>query len=341
MPLTPLAGSARLRAFQLGIETTFKTQVAATRRYPWDAAPTVQPNWTTPTATTGTLDDAIAPYRTGLDLTIQTGPNQLAANDAPTIISAGVMGGLSFTGGGTAKTLTAQPASLTQDVFDTYTAEWFDDVTADAWAGTGFVLDRIQLDYPQDQGPISFQGNWRGAATVYPATPTGALTVDVAPTYLFAADTEFYVNDSAGAIETTKLSNIAYSASIVIENSIDPKRIINGSGTRFQIQNYSRGKRTVTFSLVGAKQTAWIAEAVLWIAANPTERFWGIKTTSPVAAQSGIPYSLDIRIPGYYKTRQEQTINQNTAFELTGTNVYDPTLTYPFKVVSVSTRTAL
>jgi hypothetical protein len=340
MPLTPLPGSARLRAFQLGKESTFKTQVPATRRYPWDAAPTVDPHWTTPTADTGTLDDALAPYRTGLDLTIQT-TGQLAANDAPTWISAGVMGGLSFTGGGTAKTLTASPASTSQDVFDTYTAEWFDDATADAWAGTGFLIDKVLLDYPQDQGPIYATLDWRGAAAVYPSTPTGALTVDVAPTYLFAADTEFYVNDTSGAIETTKLTDIAYSAQLTIENSIDPKRIINGSNTRFQIQNYSRGKRTVTFSMVGAKQTAWIAEAVKWIGVNPTERFWGIKTTSPVLAEAGVNYSLDIRLPGYWKTRSEQTINQNTAFQLTGTNVYDAGLGYPFHVVSVSTRTTL
>ncbi len=340
MPLTPIPGTARNRAFQLGIESTFKTQVPATRRLPWSAAPTVDPHWTTPTADTGTLDDALAPYRTGLDLTIQT-TGQLAANDAPTWISAGVMGGLSFTGGGTAKTLTATPASLTQNVFDTYTAEWFDDATADAWAGTGFVIDKIQLDYPQDQGPIYATLDWRGAASVYPATPTGALTVDPVPTYLFAADTSFYVNDSSGTIETTQLSNIAYSAQITIENALDLKRLLNGSDTRFQIQNYGRGHRVVTFSMVGAKQTAWIAEAVKWIGVNPTERFWGIKTTSVVAAQAGIPYSLDIRLPGFWKTRTEQLVNQNTAFQLTGTNIYDSGLGYPFQVISVSTRTAL
>lgn len=340
MPLTPIPGTSRLRAFQLGIETTFKTQVPATRRLPWSAAPTVDPHWTFPTADTGTLDQAIAPFRTFLDGKITT-TGQLAANDAPTIQSAGIMGGVSFTGGGTAKTFTTAPASTSQDVFDTYTAEWFDDATGDAWAGEGALIDRIQLDYPQDQGPILSTLNWLFSADTYPATPTPGLSVDTVPTYLYASDTVFYVDDTAGNIETTALSNVAYSAQVIIENNLDPKRIINGSNTRFQTQNYSRGERVITLSLTGAKQSPWIAEAVKWIGVNPTERFWGIKTRSLVMAQAGIPYSLDIRIPGFWMTRAEATVNSNTAFTLVGHHIYDPTLTYPLRVESVSTRTAL
>ena len=101
MPLTPAAGALRLRAFQTGLESTFKTAVPATRRYSWTAVPDVNPNWTFPTGDTGTLDQAQAPYGTAADyLTAVSG--QLASNDAPTIISAGVMGGLSLATSGTA-----------------------------------------------------------------------------------------------------------------------------------------------------------------------------------------------------------------------------------------------
>lgn len=340
MPLTPVAGSVRLRAFQLGKETTFKTAVAATRRMPWQATPTVDPHWTYPTADTGTLDQAIAPYGTAADYMIAA-TGQLASNDAPTLISAGVMGGLSIGTSGTSKSLTAAPASLTQDVFDTYTGQWFDDST-DAYQMAGGVINDFSLDYPQDMGPIVQTSNWRFAALgTYPATPTGSLTVDAAPVYLYMADTEFYVNDTAGAIETTKLTDIAYGATFSVNNNLDLKRWANGSNTRFQIQNYGRGERTVEFSLIGAKQTAWITEATNWLAASPTERFFGIKTTSPVAASAGIPHSLDIRMPGHWLTRSEQTIGSNTAFQLTAHNLYDATLTYPFRMASVSTRGTL
>jgi hypothetical protein len=340
MPLTPVAGSIRLRAFQTGLESTFKTAVPATRRYSWAAVPSIDPHLTFPTGDTGTLDQAQAPYNTAADFTLAA-TGQLQSNDVPTIISAGVMGGLSLATSGTSKSLTASPASLTQDVFDTYTSEWFDDST-DAWQFTGGVINDFALDYPQDEGPINLTANWRFAALgTYPATPTPALTPDPVPTYLYMADTEFYVNDTAGAIETTKLTNIAYGANFSVNNALDLKRWANGSSTRFQIQNYGRGLRVVNFSLIGAKATAWVAEAAKWIAASPSERFFGLKTTSTVAASAGIPHSLDIRMPGYWLTRSEQTIGGNSAFQLVSQNVYDSTLTYPFYMKSVSTRSAL
>ena len=340
MPLTPIVGSARLRAFQLGIETTFNTLVPATRRFPWTGVPTIDPHWTFPTGDSGTLDMAFAPYGVAQDFTVAA-TGQLASNDVPTIISAGVMGGLSLVGSGTAKTLTATPQSTAQDVFDTYTGEWFDDST-DAWQFGGGVLNTFSLVYPQDLGPIALTADWRFAKIgTYPGTPTGSLSVDAAPVFLYAADTDFYVNDNSGSIEVTKLSNIAYGATIAVNNNLDLKRFANGSNTRFQIANYGRGLRTVTFTLTGAKQSAWVAEASKWIAAAPSERFFGIKTNSTVLASAAIAHSLDFRFPGYWLTRAEQTIGSNTAFDLVGQNIYDTGLGYPFKMVSVSTRAAL
>ena len=340
MPLTPIVGSVRLRAFQLGLESTFKTPVSATRRLPWATVPTIDPGWTYPTADTGTLDQGQAPYGTATNYTVAT-TGQLTSNDTPTVISAGVMGGLALNTSGTAKILTAAPASLSQDVFDSYTGQWFDDST-DAYQLLGGVINDFTLEYPQDLGPINLTANWRFAALgTYPGTPTGGLTVDNAPTYLYMADTEFYINDTAGAIETTKLTDIAYGASFSVNNNLDLKRFANGTNTRFALSNYGRGLREVTFSLIGAKQSAWVAEAVKWLAASPTERFFGIKTLSTVNASAGIPHSLDIRMPGHWLTRAEQTIQSNTAFELTAHNLYDSTLTYPFRMVSTSTRAAL
>lgn len=339
MPLTPIAGSTRLRQFQLGIETTFGTNVAATRRMPWTATPDINPNWTFPTADTGTLDQAIAPSRRALDLTIAA-TGELYSNDVPTIISAGVQGGLSLSGA-TAKTLTTSVASTSQDVFDTYTGEWGDDST-DVWQLGGGVINDFSLEYPQDLGPINLTANWRFANLgTYPATFTGSLNVDTSPVPLYAADTDFYINDSAGNIEITKLSNIAYGATFAVNNNLDIKRFANGSNTRFQVANYGRGLRTVTFSLIGAKGSTWVAEALKWIGSSPTERFFGIKTNSTVLITGSTYHTLDIRMPGYWLTRSEQAVNSNTAFQLSAQNINDTTLGYPFKMVSVSTRSAL
>jgi len=341
MPLTPIVGISPLRQLQLGLETTFKTIVPATRRLPWQmSAFSTPPGWTFPQADTGTIDEAIAPYGTAQNYTASFG-GPLASNDAPTVISAGVMGGLSLATSGTSKSLTAAPASTSQDVFDTYSMEWGDDST-DIFNVGGCVINDFSLTYPQDGSPIVLAGNWiMSKLGTYPGSFTGALSVDLAPVYLYATDTEFYINDTSGAIETTKLTDIAYGAVFSVNNSLDAKRFANGSNTRLQIQNFGRGKRVVNFTLTGAKQTAWVAEATKWLAASPSERFFGIKTTSTVAASAGIPHSLDIRMPGYWLTRAEQTINTNTGFDLVAQNVNDTGLGYPFRIVSVSTRSAL
>ncbi len=341
MPLTPIVGIAPLRQLQLGIETTFKTIVPATRRLPWQmTAFATPPGWTFPTADTGTIDEAIAPYGTASNYTATFG-GPLASNDAPTIISAGVMGGLVLGTSGTSHSLTASPASTTQDVFDTYSMEWGDDST-DIFNLGGCVINDFTLTYPQDQSPITSTQNWlMSKLGTYPGSFTGALSVDLAPVYLYTADTEFYINDTSGAIETTKLTDIAYGATFQVNNNLDPKRFANGSNTRLQIQNFGRGKRVVTFTLTGAKQSAWVAEATKWLAAAPSERFFGIKTTSTVNASAGIPHSLDIRMPGFWLTRNEQTISTNTAFDLVAQNVYDTGLGYPFWMKSVSTRATL
>lgn len=338
MPLTPLAGSARLRAYQLGLETVFSTQVAATRRMPWSFAPTVDAHWTFPTADTGTLDQAIAPYRTALDVT-GTATGQLFANDVPALMCASIQGGITpSTVGGTGKSWAWQPASTSQDVWDTFTGEWFDDATADAWAGAGGIIDTWTLTYPQDLGPIELSATYRYAKAIYPATPTGSLFTDTSPTPLYMADTQLLINDTAGAIGTTVIADTLYDASISYNGNVDVKRFANGNSVRFNVINYGRGERVFEFMINVTKDAAAVAEAVKWIGVNPTERFFELRTTSVSFAGSGQPYSLSVRIPGYWITRAESTINLNTGFSLTGHQIYDQTLGYPFRIAAINTE---
>lgn len=340
MPLTPIAGVTRLRAFQLGLETTAFTQHAATRRMPWSFAPTVDPHWTFPTADTGTLDQAIAPYQTATDITgVATG--QLYSNDTPSLYAGAVLGGVTPVNAGGVSTWTYAPSSLTQDDFDTQTGEWFDDATADAWAGAGGVVDSFTLTGPQDLGPITLSANWRFGKAIYPATPTGALTVDLNPAPLFAADTTLYIDTGAGSIGISPITDALYDWSLTLNNNLDLKRFQNGSNTRFQIVNYGRGLRELTATFNFAKSTQAIAESVKWLTATPTERYVSLDTQSQVLISGSTYHRQRIRFGGFWTTRADTTINSNTGFQLTCHNVYDPTLTYPFQVFLTNTRSSL
>jgi hypothetical protein len=339
MPLTPLAGATRLRAFQLGLEGTFNVQQAATRRMPWSITPTVDPHWTFPTADTGTLDQAVAPYRTALDVTAAVSGAQLFANDVPALMCASIKGGVTpSTVGGTGKSWVWQPASTSQDVFDTFMGEVFDDATADAWAFPGGIITDWTLTYPQDLGPIALDATYRFASAVYPATPTGALTTDLAPTPLYMADTALYINDTSGAIGTTMIADTLYDASLSYAGNIDVKRFANGNSVRFNVINYGRGERVFNFMINVTKDAAAVAEAVKWIGASPTERFLELRTTAVPFAGSGQPYSFSVQIPGYWISRAWTTINSNTGFSLTGHQVYDAGLGFPIKFTSVNTQ---
>ena len=280
MTVAALPGNVRFRAFQLGKETTFGTAVPATRRFPWRFAPTVDPHWTSPDVDTGTLDPAIAPYRMAEDVTGQaTGP--LAGNDAPYLWAALLKGGVSPTGPtDSAYTWQFSPASTTADVFEIFTGEWGDEVVAVQWQYGSGVLDALQLQFPQDLGPIMITADWRFAKETYPHTLTGALSVDTNPEWLYAADTSLYINDNAGAIGITPLVDTMHDASIQINNNLDVKRFANGSNTNFQVAGYGRGARTMQTTFTFAKSVAGLAEAVKWLNANPQERFISLDTVS-------------------------------------------------------------
>lgn len=333
MALTPIAGVSPLRVFELGKETTFRTRVPTTRRMPWNFTPTVQPNWTNPTADTGHLDPAIAPYRLASDITGQA-VGELYANDAPFLWAALIKSGITPSTVGTSGKYWGPwtPSSTSQDSWETYSAEHYDDATGDAFAYVGGVLDKLQLSFPQNEGPILATADWRFADVVYPATPTGGNAVDLAPTPLFCADTALYINDAAGVIGTTQIVDTMYDASITISNNLDVKRFANGNSTRFVAANYGRGARLMETTFTLAKSAAAIAETVKWLNASPIERFVALKTTSVAFAGIGTPYQQTIKWGGYWFTRTDQTVNSNTAIQLVCHNVYDPTLTYPFSV---------
>ena len=114
--------------------------------------------------------------------------------------------------------------------------------------------------------------------------------------------------------------------------------LANGNSVRFNVINYGRGERVIGYTINVTKDAAAVAEAVKWIAASPVERFLELRTTSTAFAGSGQPYSLSIRIPGFWISRAWTEINSNTGFSLTGHQVYDGTLTYPFRIACVNTQ---
>ena len=322
MTVAALPGNVRLRANQMGKETTFATPVAATRRFPWTFAPAFDLHVTFPTADTGTLDRALAPY----------------------LFAALAKGGVTPSGGGP-YSWAYQPASTSQDVFEIFTKECGDE-TGDQYQLADGVLNQLALTYPEDLSPITIAADWYfssisgGPNTSFTRTP--ALTVDGSPNWVYAADTSLYIDSSAGGIEGTKLTNTLHGTTLTINNNLDKKRFLNGSNTRFNLAGFGRGARTTTVQLTFAKSTVGIAEVANWLNANPVERFLGLKTVSPAIAGGSTPYSLDIRLAGYWTANTYGTYNTgNTTDVLTCEGIVDSTLAYPYLVTVVNSLASL
>lgn len=338
MTVAALPGTQRFRAFQLGKETTFGTPVAATRRFPWSFTPTIDPHWTQPNADTGTLDNALPPYRTGIDLTGQSvGP--LAFNDAQSLWAGLLKGGVASTGAGAAKTWDFIAASTSADPYEIFTAEWGDEVTGDQMQFADGIVERLQLQFPQDLGAIIATADWRFASLVYPNTMTGALSVDPASVWAYAADTRLYIDSVSGSIGISPLVNAMHDATITVTGNNDVKRYANGSNARFNVAGYSRGNRTVETAFTLAKSAGALSEFAKFLNAAPQERFIVLDTTSADIITGTTPYTHKVKFAGHWYTRSEQTIGGNTAVSLVCRHMLDTALAGgPIEAVIINSR---
>jgi len=351
----PVQGFVRFRKRQWGYQgsnsSVINTPAVATRVIPWRGVPEVNPNYTYPEQDEGSLHRIAAPYKQAVDITATaTGP--LNMNDAPYLFTAGLVGGITPTGG-TDKTWVFTPPSLTASPLGMFTEQYGDDVLTDWWQLNGVVAESFSLTGDNTMGPLQVSANLRGAgwrstgSTDHPVSgtvPTAGLTVDSAPTPVFLADCELFLNSTAGAIGTTKITDALEGLVLTVTNGLDSKRYANGSNTRFQIAGYGLGNQEITLALTLAKTSQTVgllSENDLWFDDTSTKRFLELRFTSPVIITGVIPYSLVIRGSYFYTIRGDGEQGNNTNITLTGTFGYDSTLAYAIRATVVNTLASL
>ena len=334
-------GLVRLRTNQVAKQSVIGTAVTATRRVPWRGAVVYNPNRTDPDVDVGSLDPIILPYMTAPEVTWNpTGP--MIFNDLPIRLSAGLIGGISPTGGGAAKTWTYTCASLTADAFDYWTDEFADDTEAtDAIIAFGGVADSLSETLPEGLGPWEFSDNWFFANATLGSNGTNSLVVDSSPVFAFGADTVITLDSLPGNIGVAPLVDAVHGAQLTITNNLDRKRYANGSNNRFNLGGYGRGARVIELVLTLAKTATTIAEAATLDDTPTPNRYIKISTTSTELAQAANPYKYERFLPCRLFDRAEGEIGGNATIVLTYRAFYDATLTYAFKAVVVNQLTAL
>jgi len=347
-------GFVRFRKRQWGYQgsnsSVIVTPAVATRVLPWRGVPDVNLNYTYPDQDEGSLHKIAAPYQTANDITATiSGP--LNHNDAPYLFSAGLVGGITPTGG-TAKSWAFQPPSLTASPLGKFTEEFGDDVTTDWWQLLGGSAESFTLTGDASMGPLQVSANMRYAqwkstgSTDHPVSGTvpTSLTIDSTPVPVFLGDCELFLDATSGGIGTTKITNALEGLALTVTNSIDVKRRANGSNTRFAANDLALGAQDITLALTFAKtaQTVGLlSENDLWFDDTPSKRYCELRFTNPTIITGVTPYSLVIRGAYFYTTRGDGEQNNNTQITLTGTLGYDSGLGYAIRAVAVNTLASL
>lgn len=335
----PIQGFTRFREHQIGSQTSIASNVAATRVLPYRGPITIEPNREVPDVDTGSLDPILAPFSGAKDIE-SSWEGKLAYNDAPYLWAGTIKSGVTPTGA-TAKLWTFTAASLTADPVQLYTDQWGDDVTNDWINAGGGTIDSLELGFDEDLGAWDVNADLVYANGDMGGAPTGNLTTDASPTWVYGADSEVFVDSVAASIGTTKWTDAIHSASISINNNLDKKRFANGSNTRFNLAGYGRGAREIEVTLTVAKTAATIAERATLDDDPVPNRYIEIKTTSPAIITGSTPYSQSIRVPVRLMTAEDDEIGGNSTIVFTYSGFYDSTLAYAIKAVVTNTLAAL
>lgn len=335
----PIQGFTRFREHQVGAQTSISSNSAATRVLPYRGAITVDPAREQPDIDEGSLDPITAPY-SGAKVVEGTWEGPLAYNDAPYVWTGLIKSGVTPTGA-TAKTWTIQAASLTADDFQLFSDQWGDDVTNDWINAGGGTIDSLELGFGEDLGPFQVNADLVYADANLGGGPTGGLTLDASPIWVYGADTEVYVDTAFGSIGGTKWTDTIHSASISVNNNLDRKRYANGSNTRFKLAGYGRGAREILVTLTVAKTSVAIAERATLDDDPVPARYLELKTTSPSIITGSTPYSQSVRVPARLISAEDDAIGGNSVIRFTYRAFYDASLGYAIRVVVVNTLAAL
>jgi hypothetical protein len=285
------------------------------------------------------------PYRTATDTTVTLeGPADFES--LALVMSGGVRGGVSPTGGGAAKTWTHTALSTTATTLDEFSAQWGDDFAQDDYRLKDGVIEQIEITFPDDLGPATVSTQWYFGNADPHVTKVSGLVVSSNLPLVFGADTALYIDNAYTGIGGTQISDALHSGRITITNTIDKKRFMNGSNSRFAVAGYGLAEREIEFEFTFAKTTATAGFATTselrkFLSTTAQTRYISLVTTSTEIITGVTPYSWTQNLAGTWRTKDDGEMGGNTTITLTGTARYDSSLGYAYRSTLVNSNASL
>lgn len=342
----PIAGFLRFRQWAFSAaQSAHGTAATPSGAFPWRGTPETNPNWTDiDDVDVGSIDPVLSPYRLHQDNTV-TLEGPLDFDSIPLPMAAGVRGGVTPTGS-TAKTWTHTALATTATTLDEFTASWGDDFGADDARYVDGIVEQLTFTMPEDLGPWRISSQWY-FGTIVPHTTKPAVTLGSNLPLVMGADTQLFINNTAGAIGTTTVVDAFHSAEVTITNEIDKKRFANGSNTRFAVNGYGLASREITAEFTFAKTTAIAgfastSELRQWLSADPVSRYIELVTTSTKNIPgTSTAYSWSQRFHGTWREKTDGEMGGNSTVTLAFRGQYDSTLGYAYRSTVVNANASL
>jgi hypothetical protein len=341
----PIAGFTRFRQWAFSAaQSAHGTAATPSGAEPWRGTPSINPNWSDIDVDTGTIDPVLLPFRTALESTVTlAGP--LDYNSIPLIMAGGVRGGVSPTGGGAAKTWTTTALSTTATTLDEFTAQWGDDFGSDDIRFVDGVEEVIDITFGEDLGPAQISTNWYFGTTNQMVTRVAGLQIQSNLPLVFGADTALYIDNAYSGIGGTQISSALHSAHITITNTIDKKRFMNGSNSRFAVAGYGLAGRSIeaTFQFAKTSAIAGVSSSELrnFLNSTATTRYLSMVSTSTEIITGSTPYSWTQNFAGEWRTRSDGAQGGNSTITLMLKGRHDTGLGYPYRSVAVNSKASL
>jgi hypothetical protein len=338
-----VSGLQRLRKLQIGWQSSFASNTSATKVLPYRGTLAIEPNLEFPDVDTGSLDPNLRPFNGAVDYPGDF-EGKLAYNDEPDLWAGLLKGGVTpSVVATTGRQHIFQAASLTQDTFAYGTWQWGDDVVTDWIHHGGVIIDELTLGFDEDLGAWDVSLTTLGSRANF-GGPTGGLSVDLNPTWVYGDGSEVFLDTTPGSIGTTRLDAAVHTAEIHVTANNDPKRfaqgVAAGSNTSFTIANFGRGAREIEIILGVAKTTATTAERQRIDDGPPAIRYLEVRSTSQAFVGGTTPYSARRQFPVQLMNAEDTEFGENnTGYLFTYRAVYDSTLGYAVKVTTVTQNT--
>lgn len=313
-----------LRQFQVGLETTYGTAVAATR--PWYGQGAIQGTNQNPVMVNedrGSYDmyhrasqhvlDYEWSFQGGLDLDDVVEQLKMAVDKAATPTGAGPYV-WTFTPGTTLASATV---------------EW--DASGDEWEAPGCMCDMFRLSGDANGGDVTLE--MEGPAQDRTATTLTSLS-DHVTNVIQGWELEFYLDNLGDTPGSTEVDITLLSWNIEIQNNIQRKR--RGTNAR-TISGVARGRRMLTGSLLCEIDTAAV-QTLITEQEAVTEKLVRLALGNNVVISGVDKYYMHIDVPCALQTNVIEENDETTVVSFDFNSIYDTTNAFAYEITVQNNR---